>query len=368
MKIGIKYKTDLEEIAVLVWSLRDSAIKADLRADGIFEERYNGKVFELTLGENCFRFSTVDEALLECDKKVRVSHHSFDDVDPRYDKEICILHDVIRDEFTEDHIREFLDKGNILISVSTANFSHENLIYDPLLGLVTIYLDLGLHFLNYYQAPKNFKRLLGVYHKPLHIGGAPNNRRNELYDKVKAQLGDDFGAYKSCDSSFFDLINSYRYFGRWGNNHITGYTDYVTSVCNIVFETYDSVGSNVFQGRTLLTEKTTKAIIFCEENIFFIWYGREDFYKVLREYGFWFLNSEFYDATTEIQDQTAMCQSVFNATTYLQKLKHSLGTNERVYSHLMEKYGHHLKENVRLFKHLEQNCPVKDTLINTILK
>ena len=33
----------------------------------------------------------------------------------------------------------------------------------------------------------------------------------------------------------------------------------------------------------------------------------------------------------------------------------------------MKNYEHHLKENVRLFKQLEQNCPVKDRLINAIL-
>ena len=113
----------------------------------------------------------------------------------------------------------------------------------------------------------------------------------------------------------------------------------------------------------------------------------------MREYGFWFLNSEFYndkidtnqedidyiDYLIELQVQvtnnlpngipkiTAICQSVFDSVTYLKNLKSSLGSDEAVYNTLMKKYEHHLKENVRLFKQLEQNCPVKDRLINAIL-
>ena len=392
MKIGIKYVDGLEEVGLLLWALNDALVNADFKHTGVFGKGNPGKVFELILNDNCFKFSKRDEDLTDCDKRINIVWSSPSD-NSHYDKELCIISDVVMDHLTNEYMNQYLDKGNIFLSISTSNVTHKNLIYNPLLGVVLFYYELGLHYINYYQAPKNFKQLLGIYHRHVHIGGAEHNRRNFIYNKIKKELNEDFVAYSRPSDGLVPLIESYRYFGKWIKNHSVAYTDYATSVCNIVYETFDSLNTHVSDNRLVLTEKTTKSIIFCEENIFFIWYGPEQFYKELREYGFWFLNSEFYndkidtnqedidyiDYLIELQVQvtnnlpngipkiTAICQSVFDSVTYLKNLKSTLGSDEAVYNTLMKKYEHHLKENVRLFKQLEQNCPVKDRLINAIL-
>ena len=65
-------------------------------------------------------------------------------------------------------------------------------------------------------------------------------------------------------------------------------------------------------GRRYITEKTTKAICFGEENIFFIWYGPQDIYEYLMRLGFWFYNSEFYKGDIK--------QSVIDSTNELKNL------------------------------------------------
>ena len=376
--IGIQYQDNmLENTALLLWALNDAVVNADFKHNGIFGKDNLGKVFELTINDTCFRFANRIEDLVDCDKKIKlVWNDIYPDTHLNYDKQICFTNDIIRNQFTDDQIKKYLDEGNILLSISDSNVSwHRNFIFNPLLPLISLYYDLGLFYINYHQAPKNFKQLLGIYHRSVHIGGSPHGRRNFIFDKIKEQLKEDFVSYSRPTSDYINLLESYKYFGKWFTNHNVAYTDYATSVCNIVYETFDSINTNVSDNRMLLTEKTVKSIIFCEENIFFIWYGPEKFYKELSSYGFWFLNSEFYNEFNQVstddqhgwKQNTVMVQSVFDAVNYLQNLKTTLGSNEAVYNTLMEKYGHNLKENVRLFKQLEQNCPVTGRLVNAIL-
>jgi len=177
----------------------------------------------------------------------------------------------------------------------------------------------------------------------------------------------------------FDSLLLYSYCTRRGNNHITSYIDFTTSVCNVIFETLYSTGNvdepgsdNKMYCRQYITEKTLKAIIFSEENIFFIWYGPIKLYKHLMDMGFWFLNSEFYDESIELSvlypntSYSHMEESVIDASIYLKSLKEKYKTNTEVHKHLMKTFGHKLQKNVELFKEILNSYSKKENILNLI--
>jgi hypothetical protein len=220
---------------------------------------------------------------------------------------------------------------------------------------------------------------LGVYHKP--VEGISNGKaqRNYLYLKIKEILNDDLVSYKSSEYNLKLLLQPYDKFGHWGNNHITSYIDFTTSVCNVVFETLnanahfedDAIGTERY-GRQYITEKTLKTLLFSEENIFFIWYGPTKLYKHLMEIGFWFLNSEFYNESIELSydnnlsTYSYMEQSVIDTTLYLKDLKEEYKTNKEVHNYLVKTYGHKLQKNVELFKNILNDYNKKDLILNLI--
>ena len=72
MKIGIKYVDGLEEVGLLLWALNDALVNADFKHTGVFGKGNPGKVFELILNDNCFKFSKRDEDLTDCDKRINI--------------------------------------------------------------------------------------------------------------------------------------------------------------------------------------------------------------------------------------------------------------------------------------------------------
>jgi hypothetical protein len=148
MKIGIKYDHYLEDAGLLLWALNDAQVNADFKHTGIFSKDNLGRVFELIFNDNFFKFSKRDEDLIDCDKRINIVWSSPSD-NSHYDKELCIISDVVMDHLTNDYMREYLDKGNIFLSISTSNVTHKNFIYNPLLGVVLYYYELGLNYINY---------------------------------------------------------------------------------------------------------------------------------------------------------------------------------------------------------------------------
>jgi hypothetical protein len=187
-----------------------------------------------------------------------------------------------------------------------------------------------------------------------------------LFSQIKNELVNEFIAYPSNEYNHKLLLQPYATFGHWGNNHITSYIDFTTSVCNVIFETLHSNGNDEepnskMHGRQYITEKTLKSICFSEENIFFIWYGPSKLFKHLIKLGFWFLNCEFYDET-----KTTLEQSVIDTSIYLKELKEKIGNNKVVHGYLMNLYGVKLQQNVSVFKKLLNNYNNKDIVLNLI--
>jgi hypothetical protein len=367
MKIGLHYGI-YDDVCILVYTLSNSPFDKD-RDKFVFH--YNGDEYIFSRS-----ISVLNEA--NCDIKIKL-FTTFTDWKSFKGYDRLIQTQTVENYVaTDNQLKEYLDAGNICLSSASISFEHPNFYFDPIFNLIFFYHYYGFNFLNYYKFDKK-ENLLGVYHKPVKEIGNGKLHRNFLFKKVKEILNDDFVAYESSDYNLKTLFQPYDSFGHWGNNHITSYMDFTTSVCNVVFETLsayahfekDDVGHSRY-GRQNITEKTLKAIAFSEENIFFIWYGPEKLYKYLMSMGFWFLNSEFYNESIELPNSTNMithshmAQSVIDTTLYLKNLKEEYKTNKEVHNYLVNTYGHKLQKNVELFKMILNDYNKKDLILNLI--
>ena len=365
MKIGLLYRAYEDCVAFLYAFTNDK-----------FELENGSHTFSFLYKDDEYVFSKSREVIEECDYKIQLFHtfHEWKDF-KGFDK--LVQTQIVENyHITNDELIEYLDAGNICVSSASISFEHPNFFYDPIINLIFFYYHYGYNFLNYYQFDKK-ENLLGIYHKPVDGLNIQKGHRNYLYSRIKTELDADLVSYESNEYNQKILLQSYITFGHWGNNHISSYTDFTTSVCNVIFETLHS-DSNTKEpntkmyGRQYITEKTLKAICFSEENIFHIWYGPTNLYKHLVDMGFWFLNSEFYDESAEIPyndilpSYSAMEHSLIDASIYLKKLKEEYKTNEEVHRYLMKIYGHKLQKNVDIFKQLLNSYYNKETLLNLI--
>ena len=375
MRIGVKYES-YDHASALLWCLHDARVVTEYSQFGAPREgsqeyvtqevTSDEKTFCCEINGNTFFFSKNYDRLAaaECDMKINIVSEEPNGTDPRFNTELCIFPDIIRSTLSDDSLLDYMDRGNICFSASTVDFEHKNFIFCPLFGVIFFYYRLGLNYNNYYQAPKLCKHLVGMYHRVAHVGGGIHPTRNYIYERSAQILGPELSIFNRPKTDMASLLESYRYFGLWMLNHSVSYTDYATCVCNIIYETFDDEDTWVALNRTTLTEKTTKAIIFSEEKIFFIWYGPKHFARHLIDYGFWCLNFEFLN--TSQSPIRNIKESVFYAISYLKSLKADLGSNVAVYGYLLGKYGDKLRENARLFKQLEDQCPQKDAFLELI--
>lgn len=349
MKIGIEYNT-LEDCSTLLWCL--SLEKLEKNGDGGFTFYKDGDEFVFVRN---YKFTASDK-IKNCDKKIKL-FHNFNDWKQYIGYDLLLQSNVVENFHVENKfIKEFLDSGNIILSSASISFEHPNFYYEPLINLNLFYYFYGFNYLNYHKNSINKKSLLGTYHK------LPGKKfRDEIFLKIKDILGNDFMAFQNPNFITLDIFESHQYLGLWGLNHINTYTDYGTTACNLVFETLQDNANeedNKMFGRIYITEKTLKSLIFCEEEIFFMWYGPKKIYEYLMELGFWFYNSEFYEGDLK--------KSIFDASEELKSLKDKLKTDDVVYLYLKEKYISKLENNVKLIKkHLEVYYK-KDNVINLI--
>ena len=362
MNIGFNYLTYPDASSIL-YALRRGKINCDP------SNLDPSRIFTIDYLSNTYTFSKKFNDIEHCDLKIALTHNDreFYHYAKNYDKIILTPIDNVTQDLTDQKIVEFLDAGNVLISSISFNVQHKRLIFEPLIILDFWYHNLGYKFLNFYPESQEKKlHLLGIYHRPIHISGNPHLRRNRIFETIKDRLGGDLHQY-ACENSEFDaLVNSYKFFGHWYNANVTSYTDFQTSVCNLIFETYDSIGTYVDYNRVLLTEKTLKAILFSAQNIFFMWYGDEKLMQHIKQYGFWFLNFEFYNPDSGKDMDTAVLKSIYSTVDYLKQLKSDLKTNENVNKYLLERYGDKLSTNIRLFKQYLNDCQYTDRLVSLI--
>jgi hypothetical protein len=365
MKIGLLY-ANYEDCVALLYTFSDDK----------FSLENNSDTFSFFHKNDEYIFSKKYEDIERCDYKIRLFHTFGEWKNFRgYDK--LIQTQIVENyHITNSELIEYLDAGNIALSSASISFKHPNFYYEPIFNLIFFYYHFGFNFLNYYKFDKK-QNLLGVYHTPNNGVNLDKHHRNYLYSQIQSILQSDFVSYNSNDYNLKLLLQPYIKFGHWGNNHITSYVDFTTSVCNVMFETLHSDSNqedseNKMHGRQYITEKTLKAIVFSEENIFFIWYGPTKLFKHLMELGFWFLNSEFYDETKNVPyndllpSYSNMEQSVIDTSIFLKTLKDKLNDNNLVHSYLMVKYGEKLKNNTKLFKKLLDSYDKKEDVLNLI--
>jgi len=352
MNIGIDFFT-LENASNLLWCVNDFELQQ-------FENTY---VF--TNGDDRFIFCKnyhqhLSDNIRNCDIKIR-AFHTFNDWKNIKGYDLLIQSQLVENYHIENYqLKEFLDTGNISLSSATISFEHPNFYYEPFFNINFFYYFYGFNYLNYYKLKSNKINFIGVYHKS---GG--KIWRDNIFNNVKKIVGDDISSFSNYDYNLKFIFESHRPngFGLWGLNHIASYTDYKTSVCNLLFETlqHDPNRESPMQkmyGRQYITEKTLKSIAFGEEEIFFIWYGPQDIYEYLTKLGFWFYNTEFYNGD--------MKSSVYDAVKELKRLKENLKTNDAVYEYLKENYCHKLNNNVKIFKKMLLSYYKKDDVINLI--
>jgi len=255
--------------------------------------------------------------------------------------------------FSDNDIKRFLDNGNIYLSGAKYSFDHKNAINDYRLTLFYFYYYFGHEFLNFY--PSDIKNnLVGCYHRPFHINGKLSQTRHMIYDNMKEILKEDLKIYKSHSSNISDVINSYEIFGVWEHNHISSYTDYQTSVVNMLWETIgNDVGHNWADGvdtdsrfhRQHISEKTLKCLLYGKAKIFFMLYTTQDQYKWLIDNGFWLLNFKFLPENLNEITQDDAQNSIYSTCKYLIDLKEKYKTNHNVQKYLLDNYGEKIEKN-----------------------
>lgn len=257
-------------------------------------------------------------------------------------------------------VLNFLNDGNVILSSTyTKNIFHENLISDYRFNLYYFYHDIGFNFLNYYNLTEK-DALFGIYEKESSSRYSTTNN-SILYqlikDKVKDELIDlQYPRYPLKELISYQPRDTTISFGMWKNNHISSYTD--MSRC-VVFYSRESLVPPEYS-YDYITEKTLKSILYSKSNVISIWHGREESFEKLNEYGFWFLNSEFY--TNNI------VESVNKATDYCLDLKSKLNTNELVFEYLISKYKDKLENNFKLINDMLFDCPIKNEIKTCISK
>lgn len=365
MKIGLEYyRHSMPDIVAICAALRNFTLHryesvTAVKNEFSYFDNINEYFFTTHYPKNCDKkirlVSTINTLKNYSWKNEKYNDLGTDAVSSKYDKIIVTLSIDGASGLTEqdiESIKSFLEDGNIIISTSFLDVQHPNFVHSPLLNLYLFYYYFGFQYLNYYKFNKK-NNLLGVYFDK--NSGNSKSWRDNIISYCSNVLDEDFLIYDNrTDDDFKNKLQAYNGMGLWGQNHITSYTDYTTSVCNLVFET----NSENDDTPLYLTEKTLKSILFGQEEIFFIWYGSKKLFDFLKAQGFWFLNTEFY--TDDIQI------SVKESILYLKTLKEVLKSNDEVQQYLLEKYGHNLKNNIKKFNEIIENYPEKENILHLL--
>lgn len=347
MKYGFLYQ-HYNDVGYLLYALQNYPYKKINEYDGT-----GTTVF--SVNDDVFMLTRNPDLIATCDKKILLCHNDWDYYPNKDDFDKIIINfagESVQTHVTDNRLRTFMDAGNICISSCNVLFSHPGYIFDISFNLIYFYYWFGYNYLNFHKNETKKTNLLGTYYNPIHISGRPSTYRAEVISRVQSSLQDDLYIYKKNISPITPITEPYHYFGFWEKNHISSYTDVVTSACTLVFETIET--REDADVREHITEKTLKAIMFSEVDSFTLWYGSNKQLKYLTEKGFWFLNFEFYDETSN--EEFKLRKSIVDASNYLKELKSNLGTDDEVHKYLMKTYGHKLKQNTERFKHLLISC------------
>lgn len=317
-------------------------------------ERLDDTTFKFTDQEDTFLFSS-DRSSLECASKIFKLEHNFtEELLSQSNVILTSAGEPIVTSFTDKLLQTFLEK-NLILTGGNIEFEHPNFVQENAFHFYHLYNFLGFRFLNYNQS-FNKTNLVGVYYKDTHISGRPLKNRTKLFNNVKDILQDNLVAYSMPETKLSELLVEFNQgFGLWEKIHTPSYTDYMTSVCSIIFET-NSVTDDNPAPREHITEKTLKALLFSQAKIFSLLFCSPKQYKYLVDNGFWLLNFEFIDDSKDITEQTIM-DSIVKACEFVNSLYNDSGSLEEAYFQLLAIYEHKLEKNSELITNLLNTCP-----------
>lgn len=331
------------DMAGLVYVLQDLSLQRD--------EQF----IKFSSGTEEFIFSKEPDILRACKcKKIFKLAHNFES--KLFEQTGVILAtpgEPLPSTIKDGMLQKILDNNNLILTGGHSSLQHENLVHEYMFHFYHLYNLLGYRFLNYNQT-FNKNNLVGVYYKDTHISGARLKNRTILFESVKSILGDELIAYPLNQTKLSDLLVEYNMgFALWEKIHVPTYTDYMTSVCSIIFETA-SVTADDVTPREHITEKTLKAILFSKAKIFSLLYCSPNQYQYLISNGFWLLNFEFMDG--EVTPEVIR-NSVVRACEHVNDLYKEMGSYDEVYRYLLTTYGDRLDKNSQLIDNLLNTCP-----------
>lgn len=259
----------------------------------------------------------------------------------------------------EKMVNAITDRNDLLYLTSSIDIldSNPNVFYHPFINFYKWHQHLGYNFLNFYEN-KNKTNLVGMYYNKIRHSES-SIWRSRLYYLSRCVLGDNLEIFKIPTIPLMKIAMDNRFGSSvWQANHSSSYLDYNQCVANII---YESEMENDVNDRT--TEKTLKAILFAKTNTFFIWYGPGTIFQKLNDYGYWFLNSEFYDKTST----DPVLDSVMNSLKYLMNLKNKYKSDNDVHMYLLDKYQSKLEQTSKSLDHMINNCPFESNFLEKII-
>lgn len=317
-------------------------------------ERIDNTTFQFKNKDEVFLFSANEDDLQKCKTVFKLEHNIRVEFADKKNIIVSTPSEPVPTSVMDDVITQFLE-NNLLMTGSEINLPpHRNLIKEYGFHFYHLYNWIGFRFLNYHQV-FNKTNLVGVYYKDTHISGRVLENRTKLFNEVKDILQDNLVAYSTPETKIPELLVEYnKGFGMWERIHTPTYTDYMTSVCSIIFETNSITGDKIC-AREHITEKTLKAILFSKANIFSLLFCSPKQYKYLVDNEFWMLNFEFIESE-DVTELTIM-DSIVKACEFVNSLYIESGSLEEVYFQLLAIYEHKLEKNSRLIDNLLNTCP-----------
>lgn len=246
----------------------------------------------------------------------------------------------------EEYINSILKNNKIIASVN-CNINHPNYYFDPLLYMYCFYFLFGFNHLSYNQLDVRKTNLVGCYHLFNY-----KNDRDYCHNFIDEHLIEKIHIYNTKkDSKVINdtarVIDKNMGKQQWNSNHIAGYSDYITSVVGLIHDSMGFYLQNSEQNYLIkseqcyLNEKALKGILFSKLNIPFILNTTLKNFKILKETGFWFLNSEFTDY--DVKD------GIVKTISFLNDLHQQTGDYQQTHSKLVDMFGEKMQNNYTLF-------------------
>lgn len=337
MRVRVKYY-ELKDISIILHEL--SEYKLEIKSDYFILKNSDTEIY----------FTTENDEFINPDAK----RTNFDEL--KFDKVLQVSCDAGRFEDTNDifvytsadeplmndvhWLKEFLDNGNYVItSTKLVNFQHQNLFTEISLIFPFVFHNAGFAFLNYYRNLEK-EHLIGSYMGEAHKFHNRHQRYSE-FQEIQKLSNYHLKDYLSVEYPHKELIHSLPIENKmslcnWKKNYISSYTDFNNCVSFYVNESETDEDGEFIR----LTEKTVKSLLFSKSYSFVLWRGTNRVMNLLHDYGFWFLNSEFYEKD--------VFESIKKSAIFLSNKLDEFNSTSLVYSYLLEKYKDKLDNNSKL--------------------